>query len=821
MSTSIRKHRLSQTQLTWRVPGSWTRWNTTEDLPGFRGTIGQDRAMHAIDVGLRIPARGFNLFVVGEPGAGKTSILRRLLEERAAREPVAPDLCYVANFKSPEKPRPLLLPPGRGRKLARDMERVVEELTTLVPRVLSDGSFGHLRASILGEARVKAEALNRRTVEEAARLGVRIEEDEGELRVIPLLEGEPLSQESYDKLSAARRRAIEKNILSFQEHLERNAYGKRQLERRTSDRLREAEVRAMTPMVDQLIKEVARNYRGLEDVEAFLAEVREHVLSNHRDFVADPESDDSGASGGMPGEGETGEAFVSAAARRRSVFQVNVVVDRSGERGAPVVTERLPTAENLTGYYEYRAEGGGLATDHTLIRAGALHRAHGGYLLLQASDLFSQEGAWDCLKGSLRHREVRMEGPGGASGEIRPRIAGAMKPESVDLDVKVLLVGAADYYYAVKMQDEDFDRLFKVKAEFESSMPRTKENVTRLARFLGQVCQEEGYLPLHRTGFARLLEHAARVAEHKERLSTDRALLLDVVAEANFYARQSQARAIRRGDVDLALAEHRHRHDAAAESLARAIKEGTIIIRTKGEALGQVNGIALYDLAGVSFGVPVRITARIYAGQRGVVNIDREVQLSGAIHDKGALILVGYLGGRYAQRQVLGFSASVTFEQSYDEIDGDSASAAELYALLSALSGCPLRLGVAVTGSVNQLGEIQPIGGVNEKIEGVFRICEGRGLTGEEGVLIPRANVKHLMLQGPVLDACREGKFNIWAVSTVDEGIEVMTGVPAGRRRQDGSFTPGSINDRVQLMLTKLQSVVRAGAVTTALDRPL
>lgn len=811
-----RKHRLSQTQLTRRVPGSWLKWNTTSDLPGYRGTIGQDRAMQAIEVGLRIPSRGFNLFAAGEPGAGKTSIIRRLLTERAAREPVARDLCYVANFGSQERPRPLLLPAGRGRQLARDMERVVEELSTLIPRVLSDGSFGHLRASILGDARAKVDVLNRRTAEEAARLGVRIEEDEGELRVIPLLDGEPLSQKSYESLSSARRQRIQKNMLAFQEHLERNAYGKRMLERRTSERLREAEVRAIAPVVDQLIREVSRVYRGLEPVETYLAQVRQHVLDNHRDFLSEEEA---ALADGVVADGLEGEEAVLGS--RRRLFQVNVVVDRSGERGAPVVTERLPTAENLTGYYEYRSESGGLTTDHTLIRAGALHRAHGGYLLLQASDLFSQEGAWDCLKGALRHREVRMEAPGGASGEGRPRIVGAMRPESVDLDVKVILVGSDDYYYAVKLQDEDFDRLFKIKAEFEPSMPRTRENVHRLARFLGQVCQEEGFLPLHRSGFARIVEEASRIAEHKERVSTDRARLLDVLAEASFYSRQARARAVRRVDVDRAIGERRHRHDAAAASLDRAIREGTIIIRTKGEAVGQVNGIALYDLAGVSFGVPVRITARIYAGQRGVVNIDREVELSGAIHDKGALILVGYLGGRYAQRQTLGFSASVTFEQSYDEIDGDSASAAELYALLSALSGCPLRQGIAVTGSVNQLGEIQPIGGVNEKIEGVFRVCASRGLTGDEGVLIPRANVKHLMLEGAVLEACRNGEFNIWAVSSVDEGIEVLTGVPAGKRRKDGSWTEGSINDLVARRLRDLGEAVRSGFVPTALDRTL
>ena len=353
-------------------------------------------------------------------------------------------------------------------------------------------------------------------------------------------------------------------------------------------------------------------------------------------------------------------------------------------------------------------------------------------------------------------------------------------------------------------------------------MPRNRKNVGRLARFMGQVCREEGYLPIHRSGFTRLVETASRLAEHKERLITQWAPLLDLVAEANFYAAERRARAIHRQDLDRATAQMRGRSGAAASAVDRAIADGTIFIRTRGAVTGQVNGIALYDLGGsFSFGVPVRITVRVYAGRRGVVNIDREVNLSGAIHDKGALILVGYLGGRYAQEQTLGLSASITFEQSYDEIDGDSASCAELYALLSALSGCPIRQGIAVTGSVNQVGEVQPIGGVNAKIEGVFRICKRMGgLSGEQGVLIPRANVRHLMLDREVIEAVRARMFHIYAISSVDEGIEVLTGVPAGRWRR-GRWTPDSINDRVSRRLTELQEVLRKGGVTTALDEPL
>ncbi|MBW2277750.1 MAG: Lon protease family protein [Deltaproteobacteria bacterium] len=550
-----------------------------------------------------------------------------------------------------------------------------------------------------------------------------------------------------------------------------------------------------------------RRYEG--EVIEFLDEVRDHVIQNHRIFVT--EEDRSADDAECDATTQTTDP--------RILLHVNTVVDRSREEGAPVIVERVPSASNLCGCFEYRETAGGLVTDHTMIRAGALHQANGGYLLLQAGDLLNQEGAWDCLKRALRHKEIRIE-EGMGLGDQRPRLAGALKPGPTGLKVKVILIGNYDFYYTLKLEDEDFQRLFKILADFEPSMARSKANVGKLSQFLGQVCVEEGYLPVHRSGVTRILEFASRRAEHQERMTTRRAELLDLIAEANMFARGAKARAIRDLDVRRALEETDQRYGSIIDAVAREIDEGSILIRSHGSAVGQINGLAVYDVAGVLFGVPVRITARTYAGRRGVVNIDREVNLSGAVHDKGALILIGYIGGRYAQQHPLGFSASVTFEQSYDEIDGDSASSAELYALLSSLSRCPIRQGIAVTGSVNQLGEVQPIGGVNEKIEGVFRMCKTRGLTGDQGVMIPTTNVVNLMLAREVIDAVRAGKFQIYAVSTIDEGIEVLTGKPAGKLRKDGSWTPGSINDLVQQRLKRLVDIV-SHTHATALDRDL
>ncbi len=803
-----KKYSLTTKQLTKRLPAAWTSFTTTAELEPSTATVGQERAMRAIDVGLQIPARGFNIYVAGEAGSGKTSILKRLLEERAAAEPVSKDLVYVTNFRHQDQPLPLHLPAGKGWALAKDMRGVVEELKSMIPRVLSEGAFGVIRSGIIAEFRVEVEALDAKTKKVAAKLDVHIEEDEEGFQVVPLLKGEPIDGAAFAKLSAKKRRQVQKKMLAFQEHMDNSAHEKRALERHHNRRLMAAEVQAIKSVVEGLIGEVSAWYvEGNEPVAQYLADVTKHILENHRCFL-----EGEGAE-----EGEDDDTLQETL----SLYQVNVLVDRSDEEGAPVVMERVPTPANLCGCFEYRTTKGGLATDHMLIRPGAMHQANGGYLLLQLSDMMAQESAWDSLKGALRHREVRIESSVGVA-EGRPRIAGSLKPETVPLDVKVVLIGGPEYYYMLKMEDEDFDRLFKIKAEFERAIPRTRENVTRMARFLGRVCREEKLLPLHRSGLARLVEYSSRAVEHKERLSTRWAPLLDVMVEADFCARRVRARAIRGKDVESALAEIADRHGAPEESVGREIREGSVLLRTRGAVVGQINGIALYDLVGHCFGIPVRITARIYAGRRGVVNIDREVELSGAIHDKGALILVGYLGGCFAQEQTLGLSASITFEQSYDEIDGDSASSAELYAMLSALSQVPIRQGISVTGSVNQLGEVQPIGGVNEKIEGIFRVCKSRGLTGDQGVMIPQSNVKNLMLSQEVIAAVRSGDFNIYAVRTIAEGIEVLTGVEAGRRsRRTGAWTEGSVNARVQERLRMLGEALRADGVVTYLDREL
>ncbi len=804
------KHRLSPDQLINRLPPFWLPFkNTTKELKPRQGVVGQERAMRAIEVGLRIQTRGYNIYLAGEAGSGKTSNIERLLNERSSNDPVPADLCYVHNFRAPNHPLPIQLPAGMGLKFAKDMANLVEDLSRMVPRVLSDGAFGHYQTSILAKTHAKVGELTRRISKAAEAVGLRLSEEEDGLHLIPLHKGQPLDQEAFEQLSAAKQRKIEATIVGFQEHLDAYSYRRRQLEVDHQNRMRAAEVRVITPLLEGMFGElIGRYHRQGNGVVEYLKEAMKHVLENHRAFLPDEDPEE------MEGETDSPDPVP------HRIYQVNVVVDRTGQQGASVIKEPVPNPVNLCGCSEYRAEQGRLITDHMMIRAGALHQANGGYLVLQMGDLLGQENAWECLKRALRHKQIRIEEEANLI-DGRVRMSGMMKPGTVPLKVKVLLIGGHEIYYLLKLEDEDFSRLFKIKAEFEESMPRTPANVKAMARFLGKVCLEEGYLPVHSSGMVRILELASRMAEHKDRLTTHLAGLLDILAESSFFARESRARSIRQLDVDRAMKEITWRHASSSDAVDREIHEGSILIRTRGSMVGQINGIALYDMVSTSFGVPVRITIRTYAGRRGVVNIDREVNLSGAIHDKGAMILVGYMGGRFAQKQTLGFSASITFEQSYDEIDGDSASSAELYGLLSSLSGCPIHQGISVTGSVNQLGEIQPIGGVNEKIEGIYRVCKGRGLIGEEGVMIPRANVKNLMLDAEVIDAVRRKKFHIYAVSTIDEGIEVLTGVSAGRRRKDGFWTPGSINDRVERRLAELQRVIRSEGVKTAYDREI
>jgi len=768
-------------------------FETTDELAPIGTMVGQVRALRAIDLGLEIPTRGFNIFALGESGSGKTTNILRQLERKAATEPLPDDMCYVYDFENPARPRVLRLPAGQGRLLAKAMDGFVRELKRIIARVLSDKVFGQERERLRADAIRKADRLFRRYETQARAAGLSLREEEDRIAVLPVVDGNVLDMERFEALPRKVQRQIEAAAAAFRDKTMDYARERRRLDRKELQRLLDAERENVEPIVKEMVKELKDELGKHGDtVQRFLDQVEAHVLANHRRFIPAEEL----------GEIVEHEEPEEEAPNFFRVFEVNVLVDRSHTEGAPVVVERSPTLWNLVGQFEYREVAGALRTDHTLIRPGVLHRANGGYLVLQAEDLLLEENAWVALKKALRQKEIRIEEEHGTEG--RPRLAGQLEPEPVPLSTKVILIGSPDIYYHLKNEDDEFNRLFKVKADFETVIPRTRENELKVAKLLGQVAREEGLLPLRREAVARIVEYGSRIAEDQRRISARYAGMLDLMAEAAAFSRRHRRKLVIAEDVDRALKDRFRRHSKIAELVMREFAEGTILLNTGGHVVGQVNAIAIYDLGDFAFGVPCRITARTYVGRGGVMNIDREAKLSGAIHDKGALIMVGFLGGRFAQDKPLSLSASITFEQSYEEIEGDSASSSELLALLSSLANAPIRQSIAVTGSVNQLGEIQPIGGVNEKIEGIFHIWRLRGLSSDEGVMIPQKNLTHLMLSDEVISAVRKGKFNIYAVEHIDQAIEILTGVPAGKKRRDGTWEPGTINDLVDKRLRDL-----------------
>ena len=767
---------------------------STGDLPALDGMIGQDRAVSATTFGIGIRHRGYNLFVIGPPRTGKASTMKRVLAQAAAQEPVPPDVCYVHNFAEAYRPVALELPAGRGRELRREMERLVDECRSRLPRAFESEEFERQKSRIL-------EDLGKRQQEAVAALeasargrGFAVLRGPQGLAIAPAPRGAPLTPDEYAALPERTRAEIQAGGEKLHDELEGLLRRLREMERDARRHHDELVEQVAAAAVRQLIEELREQFAGLDAVARYLGEVERDLVARAEQFRELAE--DKPAMPFLPPPG----AFLAR-------YRVNVLVDRSGAMGAPVVLELQPTHGNLVGRVERRAHFGTLVTDFTLIKPGALHLANGGYLILDAADVLRHPFAWDALKKSLESRAVRIEEP---LEEWRLVTAETLVPEPIALSTKVVLIGSPALYYLLSAVDEDVRELFKVQVDFDSSLPRTPEAEALYARFVGGACRDEGLPHFAPGGVARLIEHASRLVADQGRLTSSLGDILDLVRESAFWATGAGRTLVGAEDVAQAVAQRVYRANLVEERVRRLIAEGTLMIATDGHAGGQVNGIAVLGLGDHAFGRPTRITARTFAGEPGVVDIEREAKLGGPIHTKGVMILSGFVAGRYAPGAPLALSASLTFEQQYEEVEGDSASSAELYALLSSLSGIPLDQGVAVTGSVNQQGEVQPVGGINEKIEGFFDVCLACGLTGGQGVIIPEANVRHLMLREDVVGAVRDGRFAVWAVRTVDEGLELLTGRPAGARGADGRFPEGSVNAAVERALLANAERLRA-----------
>lgn len=773
------KYRVKASELARKCNLSSLKFTTTAELKPLQGIIGQDRAARALALGLDIDKKGYNIYLSGYLGTGKTTLAMELVEQKARQKPVPPDWCYVYNFQNPSSPHLLKFDPGQGKEFQSDMSSTIEHTVTDVIKAFESEEFEDKKNQLLNAFVEDTNSRYLKLEEEARQLGFTISRNQGGITSVPVKEGEPLSQEDFVGMSEEERTELMVKNRIIQEKLTEAYRQYKEMEKEIKAKVKELEKEAARAVTAQYFTALFDKYRCLENVITYLEDMQQDIL-NHTDLFT-----------------ETEESPMLAVFRARDKkaflrrYQVNLLVDNSVLSQAPVVLESNPTFANLFGQIEYEGEFGVLATDFSKIKAGAVHRANGGYLLLHMHDVAKNFYIWDTLKRVLKNQEIVVES---ISKNLGFSNTETMEPESMPLSLKVILIGEPYYYHLLYNHDEEFQKLFKVKADFDVEMERTPKNIKDYARFIAQVCTSQNLKHFDREAVARIIEYSSRLADDQKKLTALFNKLVEIIYEADCWAHYDEADVVRAEHVNRAVAEKKQRSALVEEKIQESIDRNTLMINVDGEKIGELNGLAVYQMADLAFGKPVRITAKTFMGEKGLVNIEREIRLSGSIHSKGVLTLNGYMGAQYAQDKPLSLSASLTFEQSYQGIEGDSASSAELYALLSSLAGIPIKQGIAVTGSVNQNGEIQPVGGVNQKIEGFFEVCQRRGLTGKQGVIIPRQNIADLMLNEDVVNAVKERKFTIWVVEHINQGIEILTGRVAGVRDDNGSFPPDSLH---------------------------
>lgn len=764
---------------------------TTTDLPPLDEMVGQDRAVDAVAFGVAIRQPGFNLYAMGPEGIGKLSLLRQVLEARAAGEPVPQDWCYVHNFADPRRPRAICLPAGEGRRFRDRIAQLERELQTAIPAAFESDEYRNRREALDAALKERREAALMDFERLAAGKGMALLRTPVGVGLAPLHDGKVLDRDQVAALPEEERRKLAEASGELEAKL--GDLIQRQFpawERETRTAIRETGQDVARRAVGHLIDEVRAGHADHDEIVEHLAALETDVVANAEEFLAAAQPRELPSL--LAARLEDGALF------RR--YGVNLLVDHADSSGAPVVFEDLPTQPNLLGRVEHTAHLGALVTDYTLIRPGALHRANGGYLVLDARRLLTQPFAWEELKRALRAGEVRIESLGDRLGLSTVSI----EPEPIPLEAKIVLVGDRPIYYLLAELDPDFLELFKVQVDFEDEVPRSTDAEARYGRLLGTVAARSGLRPLEAGAVAAIVERASRLAGDAERLSTHMRRLTDLLREADDRAVKAGREVVAAGDVAGAIEAARVRSSRLQERALEDIARGTVLVTTTGSAVGVANGLSVVTLGESSFGRPARITASVRLGDGEVVDIEREVRLGGPIHSKGVLILAGFLGGRYGRTRPLSLRASLVFEQSYGGVEGDSASLAEACALLSAIGEVPLRQSLAITGSLNQHGAVQPIGGVNEKIEGFYAVCADRGLDGSQGVVIPGTNLPNLMLADEVVEAARAGRFAVWAVATIDEALALLTGLPAGERGKDGSYPADSVNGRVEAGLDAL-----------------
>ena len=780
-------------------PDNFT-FQTTDELTSSIEVIGQERALAALRFGVGIEQEGFNLFALGPQGTGKQAAVQQYLQEKAAGEPTPPDWCYVHNFEQQHQPQALRLPPGRGAEFKRNMDNLLEELFAVIPAAFESEEYQMQRQAIAEELQQKQEESLEALTKRAREQDIALVRTQAGLAFAPMRDGEVIAPDQFMTLPEEERQRIQNQISELQDQLQEAMRQMPNWSRQTRERLKELNQEVATLSIAPLVEELRQKYSDFPPVLAYLEVVQNDVTDNVDKFLQ-AHSQQSQTLVRSDGDAPAAGRQLSRSSPFFNRYRVNLLVDHSQDKGAPVVFENHPVYANLIGRVEHLAQMGALLTDFTLIKPGSLHRANGGYLILEARQLLLQPYAWEGLKRALQAGRITIESLGQMLSVISTV---SLEPEPIPLDVKVVLLGDRLLYYLLYQHDPEFAELFKVAADFESEMPRSQDNNSAYALLIGSLVHKNHLRPFDRSAVARVIEYSSRLVSDVEKLSTHMQSLADLLSEANYWAGQADQEVVNAAHVQQAVDAQAYRNGRLRERMQEAILRDTVLIDTSGQRVGQINGLSVLMVGNYAFGRPSRITARVRLGKGEVIDIERQVEMGGPIHSKGVLILSGFLGGRYAVDRPLSLSASLVFEQSYAGVEGDSASSAELYALLSALAEVPIKQFFAVTGSVNQHGQVQAIGGVNEKIEGFFDICRERGLTGDQAVLIPVANVKNLMLRRDVVDAVTEGRFHVYPVATIDQGIEILTGLPAGEPDEEGNYPEGTFNHKVAGRLAAL-----------------
>lgn len=803
------KYRLKPGELRKKCnPGSF-KFNSTAELKPLTGIIGQERAIGAISIGLDVDNEGYNIYLAGQTGTGKTTLAFNMLEQKARKKPIPPDWCYVFNFKKPDTPSALQISAGKGKQLQEDLSSSIDKLMEAVINVLSSEEYTAQKNTIFNEFLGETNALYLVLDQEARLHGFSIAQgQQGGLNTIPINKnGEVMGQEEYVTLSEEERAQLMSNSALVQEKINEATSKYRQMEKAMKEKLKNLEGETAREVSQPYFDELFSKYQDYPQLLEYLRGIQQDFLSHLDILVHHDESNPL--------------SFLRRVDKRSFLrrYQVNLLVDNSECRQAPVIFESNPTFANLFGQIEYEGEFGILATDFSKIKAGSIHRANGGYLVLRVYDLLKNVYAWDTLKRVIKNKEISVENISRMMGLTNTE---TLQPEPIPLDIKVVLVGESSYYYLLHHYDQEFSKLFKIRADFDDQMQRSRRHINDYARLISSVCEAQSLRHFNAEAVATIVEYGSRMTDNQQKLSTSFNKLLELIYESHCVAQYDRAELVTDLHVQKAIEQRIYRNSLAEEKILEAINQNTLIINVKGELIGEVNGLAVYQVGEYKFGVPVRITAKTFMGEKGLVNIEREIAMSGRIHSKGVLTLNGYLGYQYAQDKPLSLSASLTFEQSYGGVDGDSASSTELYALISSLARVPIDQRIAVTGSVNQNGEIQPVGGVNEKIEGFYKVCKEKGSLTGHGVIIPRKNLPNLMLDQEVVEAVRKKLFNIWAVDHIDEGLEILTNTQAGKKDEQGRFSPGTIHYLANQQLEAWSLKRKAGTQekTRSVSRP-